>query len=65
MTRVYHVSTICGEETAKSVDDVEFMKLDTAHVRGKKIISKIFYPIALKSEINKKNSTAVMQGEIS
>jgi hypothetical protein len=51
MTRVYHVPTICGEETAKSVDGVEFMKLDTVHVRGKKIIPKIFHPITLKSEI--------------
>lgn len=51
MTRVYHVSTICGEETARSVDEVEFMELDTVHVRGKKIISRIYHPIGLKSDI--------------
>lgn len=52
MTRVYHVPTICGEETAKNVNDIEFMELDTVHVRGKKIISRIFHPIGLKSEIS-------------
>lgn len=51
MTRVYHVTTICGEETAKSVDEVAFMELDTVHVRGKKIISRIYHPVGLKSDI--------------
>jgi len=52
MTRVYHVPTICGEETARNVIDVEFMELDMVHVRGKKIISKIYHPLGLKSEIS-------------
>ncbi len=52
MTRVYHLNTICGEETAVAASDVEFMELDTVHVRGKKIISKIFHPLGLKSEIS-------------
>ena len=52
MTRVYNVPTICGEETANLVDDVEFMELDTVHVRGKKIISRIFHPVGMKSSIS-------------
>ena len=52
MTRVYKVPTICGEETAKNVKDIEFMELDTVHVRGKKIISRICHPVGLKSEIS-------------
>jgi len=52
MTRVYHVPTICGEETAKSMDDIEFMELDTVHVKGKRIISKIYHPIGLKADIS-------------
>ena len=59
MTRVYNVPTICGEETAKSVDDVEFMELDTVHVKGKKIISRIFHPIGLKSDISEKQKQAL------
>ncbi len=50
MTRIYHVDTICGEETAMAATDIEFMELDTVYVRGKKIISKIFHPLGLKSE---------------
>jgi len=52
MTRVYHINTICGEETAMAVSDIEFMELDTVHVKGKKIISKIFHPLGLKSEVS-------------
>lgn len=52
MTRVYNVNTICGEETAKNVAEVEFMELDTVHVRGKKIISRIYHPIGLKTDIS-------------
>ena len=52
MTRVYKVPTICGEETAKNVKDIEFMELDTVQVRGKKIISRIYHPVGLKSEIS-------------
>lgn len=52
MTRVYKVPTICGEETARSVEEVAFMELDTVHVRGKKIISRIYHPIGLQSEIS-------------
>jgi hypothetical protein len=35
------------------------MELDTVHVRGKKIISKIFHPIALKSEISEDQKQAL------
>lgn len=52
MTRVYHVNTICGEETVKKVTDVTFMELDTVHVRGKKIISRIFHPIGMKADVS-------------
>jgi adenylate cyclase len=52
MTRIYHVNTICGEETAMAVSDIEFIELDTVTVRGKKIISKIFHPLGFKSEVS-------------
>ena len=29
-----------------------FMELDTAHVQGKKIISRIYHPIGLKSDVS-------------
>ena len=35
-----------------AVSDIEFMELDTVHVKGKKIISKIFHPLGLKSEVS-------------
>lgn len=52
MTRIYHVSTICGEETAKQIDDIEFMELDTVHVKGKKIITRIYTPLGPKPEVS-------------
>lgn len=59
MTRVYHVPTICGEETVQNVNDIEFMELDTVHVRGKKIISRIFHPIGLKTDISEEQKNAL------
>jgi len=35
------------------------MELDTVHVKGKKIISKIYHPLGLKSEISEQTRQAL------
>lgn len=50
-TREYGVSTIVGENSAKSYPDMVFRELDTVTVRGKSMGSNIFEPICLKTEL--------------
>jgi adenylate cyclase len=61
MTRIYKVSTIVGEKTAKAVDSIVFRELDTVLAKGKLKETRIYQPLCKKDALTDEQTTMLEQ----
>lgn len=63
-TRQYNVDTIVGENTAKLYPGMVFRELDTVHVKGKSLSTRIYEPLCERQQLDEELEAKLAQHQL-